>query len=711
LASVSRPSELSGADFVIATDVGGTCTDTVIFSPQRAVVLGKVFSTPPNFATGVVDSIRSAAAEINLDLCSLLRRTRLFIHGSTVVDNTILTREGAPTGLITTEGFEDTILMTRGAYGRWGGLTEEKLKHPVHTDRSPPLVAPDCIVGVPERVDYKGAILWDLNEDVAEQALRHLVFAKNVKAIAVSLLWSFYEPKHERAIRQLLQEIAPEVFCSLSSDVAPFQGEYERTSTTVMNAYAGRVAHAYLTSLSCLLTESGYKGPVMVMQGYGGLLPLEACKDRAIGLLECGPAAGVIGSRALGAVVEQPDIIATDMGGTTFKVSVIQGGQIEYAREPMVDRLHYLQPKIEVVSIGAGGGSIISLEPGTNLPRVGPASAGALPGPICYGRGGVEPTLTDVFLLAGYMDPANFLGGSVRLDEAAARRIFDEKIARHLGMSVEDATAGIIRVAAAQISDLIHEITVERGLDPREFVLHAFGGSCGMLAGLFAAELGVRRFVVPYTAAVNCAFGMISADIVHEYTTTKLMRLPADAAAISAIYKPMIEAARSQLAAEGFAADEIVFEAAVDLRYRQQVHEVTTPLKSPEQLDDDSIEQLIADFETLYQRRFGKGSAYREAGMEMTLFRLSAKGLLERPKLVSEPSGPADASAARNGRRRAFIAAQGMSSVDVYDFTLLCPGHMIQGPAIINTPITTVVLQSRQVGSVDGYRNLTIDLV
>ena len=674
--------------------------------------LARCSQRPQILRPELLNSIRSAAAEINLDLCSLLRRTRLFIHGSTVVDNTILTRDGAPTGLVTTEGFEDTTLITRGAYGRWGGLTEDKLKRPVHTDRSPPLVGADCIVGVPERVDYSGTILRDLNKDVAEQALRHLVFGEKVKAIAVSLLWSFYEPKHEQAIRQLLREIAPDIFCSLSSDVAPFQGEYERTSTTVMNAYAGRIAHDYLTSLSNMLTESGYKGPIMVMQGYGGLLPLDASKNRAIGLLECGPAAGVIGSRALGAMVKQPDIIATDMGGTTFKVSVIQGGQIEYAREPMVDRLHYSQPKIEVVSIGAGGGSIISLEPETNIPRVGPASAGALPGPVCYGRGGIEPTLTDVFLLAGYMDPDNFLRGSVTLDEVAARRIFDEKIACHLKMSVEEAAAGIIRVAAAQISDLIHEITVERGLDPREFVLHAFGGSCGMLAGLFAAELGVRRIVVPFTAAVNCAFGMISADIVHEYITTQLVRLPANAAAVSAIYTPMIEAARSQLTAEGFAADQIVFEAAVDLRYRQQVHEVTTPLKNPQHLDDASVERLIEDFETLYQRRFGKGSAYREAGMEMTLFRLSAKGLLGRPNLVSEPCGPEDASAARKGSRRAFIAAaQGMKDVDVYDFALLRPGHVIQGPAIINTPITTVVLQSRQIGRVDGYRNLTIDLV
>lgn len=702
----------SRADFVIATDVGGTCTDTVVFAPGSPIVLGKVFSTPPNFATGIIDSIRSAANELRIDVGSLLRRTRLFVHASTVVDNTILTREGARTGLVTTEGFEDTIFMTRGGYGRWAGLTEEELKRPVRTDRSSPLVEPELIVGIPERVDYAGKILRDMDEDIAEQALRRLVLDNRVDAVAVSLLWSFHQTKHERALKRILQRIAPEVFCSLSSDVAPFLGEYERTSTTIINAYAGRLAHQYLASLTELLADSGYRGPVMVMQGYGGLLPLDSAKSRAIGLLECGPAAGVIGSCALGALLKQPDVIAADMGGTTFKVSVIQRGQLEHAREPMIDRLHYAQPKIEVASIGAGGGSIIWLEPGTNIPRIGPASAGALPGPICYGRGGTEPTLTDVFLVAGYMDPSGFLGGTVRLDEAAARSAFEEKIARPLEMSAEQAAAGVIRVAAAQVGDLIHKITVERGLDPREFVLHSFGGSCGMLAGLFAAELGLRRIIVPYTAAVNCAFGLISADIVHEYSTAQLVKAPADATALDVIYQPMIDAACSQLAVEGFAPDRIALQASVDLRYRHQVHEVTTPLANVESLNGESVDRLVAEFETLYERRFGQGSAYREAGVEMTLFRLTAKGLLEKPNQAPEACGSANSEAARKGERRAFIAGSDcFKDVGVYDFPRLRPGNVVTGPAIINTPITTIVLQDRQVGSLDGYRNLTIDLV
>ena len=696
--------------YMVATDVGGTCTDTIVFTAGEPAHLGKTLSTPPDFSVGVMDSIRSASDSMGISLSDLLMQTSLFMHGSTVVDNTILTREGAHTGLITTRGFEDTVLMTRGAYGRWGGLSEDRIKHPVKTERAPPLVEPDCIVGVPERTDYKGAILQDLDEGAAEAAIRFLVFNKGVEALAVSFLWSFYNADNERKIKKLIERLAPSVYCTLSSDIAPIPGEYERSSTTVINAYAGRITKNYLHSLQALLENGGYRGPVMVMQGYGGLLPAREAADRSIGMLECGPAAGVIGSRILGELLGQSDVIATDMGGTTFKVSVIQNGEIEYAREPMVDRFHYSQPKIEVVSIGSGGGSIVWLEEGTRIPRVGPRSAGARPGPVCYGLGGTEPTLTDVFMLIGYMDPNTFLGGPMRLDPAKARRVFDEKIARPLGMGVEEAAFGIYRVATAQISDLIHEITVERGLDPRDFVLHAFGGSCGIVAGMFGAELNVKQMVVPYTASVNCAFGLVSADIVHEYSRTIILPVPSPAQALNEIYQPMIVQAQSQLEEEGFTGEKVRLEWSIDLRYSRQVHEVTTIVHGRTPMDDESLIQLVADFETQYERKYGKGSAFREAGIEMTMFRLTARGLIDRPRLEPHPLAGNDSSHARIGRRSIFVDAKnGMAEADIYKFEKLEPGNMVPGPAVIHTPITTIVLQAKQRGVMDGYRNVLID--
>ena len=293
----------------------------------------------------------------------------------------------------------------------------------------------------------------------------------------------------------------------------------------------------------------------------------------------------------------------------------------------------------------------------------------------------------------------------------AARRVFAEKVAQPLGMSVEEAAIGIYRIAAAQISDLIHEITVERGLDPRDFVLHAFGGTCGLLCGVFGAELGVRRIVVPYTASVNAAFGLLSADIVHEYSVTKTLPMPSPAGEINEIYAPMMERARAQLAAEGFADDAIALDRSIDLRYGRQVHEVTTPVAGGGPMGDDAVGRLAADFEALYERKFGKGSAYRAAGMEMTMFRLTARGMVERPRIERAALDGSDPGAARIGTRDIFVEAEGgFASADIYDFERLAPGNVVAGPAVIHTPITTIVVQAGQSGRVDAYRNISIEL-
>lgn len=699
----------AATSYLVATDVGGTCTDTIVFGSDGVIHIGKALSTPPDFETGVLNSIASAAAPMGVSLEELLQRTHLFIHGTTVVDNAVLTRDGAPTGLLTTAGFEDTLHVTRGAYGRWSGLTEERIKHPVKTDRAPALAPRDAVVGIPERVDCNGDVVLALNEDVVEAAVRFLILEKGVEAIAVAFLWSFLNPDHERRVREIIARVAPDAYVTLSSEIAPVPGEYERSSTAVINAYAGRITRSYLTNLQAQLGAKGYSGATMVMQGYGGLLPASEAADRAVGLIECGPAAGVIGARFLGDLMGDGDVIAADMGGTTFKVGVIQNGQLEYAREPMVDRFHYVAPKIEVVSIGAGGGSIVAVDPRTRLPMVGPRSAGARPGPICYGQGGEEPTLTDVMLMIGYMDPDQFLGGSITLDRDKAERNFRIQVAEPLGLSVEEAAIGIYRIASAQITDLIREITVERGLDPRDFVLHSFGGSCGMLAAAFGEELSVRRVVIPYTASVNCAFGLISADIAHEYAVTKTLPANTPAAHINALFEPMEARARQQLAAEGITADRMRMEWSVDLRYSRQVHEVTTQVSASTPLDDAGLARLVDDFEALYERKYGKGSAYREAGIEMTMFRLTARGLMPRPSLPEEPEGPPDPSAAHIGARRIFDATSGgMIEGQIYDFTRLVPGMEVVGPAVIHTPITTIALHGGQRGRVDRWRNVVV---
>ena len=697
--------------FVVATDVGGTCTDTVIVEDGRSVFIGKALSTPPDFAEGVIASIRSAADVMQADLEDIFRNTTLFIHGSTVVDNTLLERKGARTGLITTAGFEDTLLVTRGAYGRWSGLSEEGLKHPVATDRPAPLVPFGLIRGVTERVDYKGAVIRKLDENEVEQAVSYLLDEHQVESVAVALLWSFANPIHEQRIRSIIRVRNPDIHVSISSDVAPVPGEYERTSTTVINAYAGQVVNNYINNLQTLLGEFNYRGPVLVMQGYGGLLPAEQAAGRAVNMVECGPVAGVIGSKFLGDGMGDSNIIAADMGGTTFKVGVIQDGEIEYAREPLIDRFHYSVPKIDVASIGAGGGSLITLEQGTGAPLVGPRSAGADPGPICYGLGGTRPTLTDVLLLLGYIDPQHFLNGAMTLDPGNTVRLFREQIAEPLGLPVEEAAIGIFRIANAQVTDLIHKITVEQGLDPRDFVLHAFGGTCPILASAFARELSVQRVIVPYTASVNCAFGLASTDVMHDYSATLTKSAPCPVEEINAIYEPMLKEAADMLDQEGFPPDKMSFRRSVGFRYAMQVHEIITPVRAATPLDDEGLEQLINDFETLYENRYGKGSAYRDAGIEMTQFRLSAAGKIDRPDVAAQAYAGSSPNAALTGRRRIFVNGyDSLTEADVIDFEKLQPGNIIAGPAVIHTPITTIVIQDGQQGQMDGYKNIIIDL-
>lgn len=696
--------------YIVATDVGGTCTDTVIASDDGHIEIGKVLSTPPEFANGVLDSVRTTAAAMGLTLEELLADTRLFVHGSTVVDNILLTHGGTPTALLTTAGFEDTLRVTRGAYGRWAGLPEDQVKHPVATDRPPPLVDIADVRGIRERIDYKGAVVEALDEAAAEATIRELLADERIGAVAICLLWSFRNPAHETTLRDLVGRIAPDCFVCTSSDIAPLPGEYERTSTTVINAYAGTETQRYVEQLEAMLQAAGYTGPLLVMQGHGGLASARDAAIRAVSMIECGPVAGLIGSRHLGELLDDRSIIAVDIGGTTSKVGVIRDGALEYAREPMVNRYHYLGPKIEVASIGAGGGSIITLEPDSLAPRVGPKSAGASPGPVCYGRGGEQITLTDVLLLAGYMDPDQFLGGRMRLDLERCLREFARQIANPLGMSISEAAFGIFRVAASQLTDLIHEITVERGLDPRDYSLHAFGGTCPMLAGVFGQELNVARIVVPYTAAVNCAFGLAASDVVHEMALPVLVPLPADPDVLNREFAPLIERGRAALASEGFKPERIRIECAAALRYGLQVHEIITPLDVTPPLDAAALERLAATFEALYEQRYGRGSAYREAGIEITGLRVTARGVLERPQFVTRDLAGTDSAAAQIGRRKIFVeAVNDFVDSPIYDFTQLLPGNVVPGPAVIHTPVTTVVVQAAQVARIDATLNTIIE--
>ena len=693
--------------YVVGIDIGGTCTDCVVVDDAGAVTLGKAFSTPPDFSGGILDALGVAAERLATTTAGLLGDTQLFLHSSTVAENAVVDGTLARAGIITTRGFEDTLFAMRGGYGRWSGLTEEEKRNPVDTEKPEAIVPRALVAGVRERVDASGAVQYAAQPDDVEGAVRTLLDA-GVDAIGVSTLWSFANPQTERQVGEAVRRLRPDLFLTLSNEIAPVVGEYERTSTVALNARLGPVVHGYLDNLRRQLAEQGFGGQLLVAQAYGGLLPVDEAAARPVGMIESGPVSGLVGSQALGERMGLRNIIAADMGGTTFKVGTVREGLIEYQRESMVLRYHYALPKMDVVSLGLAGGSIISVDARTGTPRIGPRSAGSYPGPICYAHGGDEPTITDIDAILGYLNPDYFLGGSVGLDIARARALFEEKVAEPLGMGVIEAAASMYKLANSLFHDLLHKTTVQRGLDPRRFALFSFGGTAGMHAGAYGEELGVSAIVIPYSASVHGAFGLVTSDVAHEDQITHPLRAPFDVEAAASIFAELEGRIVAQLEAEGFAPGDMRLNRAVDMRYRRQVHIVTVPVAAGD-VTATLLEETVDLFERLYEEKYGPQSAYREAGIELVSFRVRGAGSVGRHDFPAEELGDADASAALVARVDAWVDRAGaMQRVPGYDFERLRPGNVVEGPAIVWSSITTLVVPAGHRAWVDEYRSLVV---
>lgn len=694
--------------YVVGVDIGGTCTDCVVVDQHGRVVLGKAFSTPPDFSAGIFDALAVAARALGVDLTGLLRGTRLFLHSTTVAENAVVDGTLATAGILTTRGFEDTLFATRGGFGRWSGLTEEEKRNPIETDKPPPLVARTLIRGIKERTDARGATLAAADDAEIAEAVEALL-ARGAEAIGVCLLWAFRNPANEEAVGRVVRRLRPGMFLTLSHEIAPIVGEYERMSTVAMNARLGPRVARYLETLRDGLRAAGFGGSLLVMQAYGGLVPFETAATRPVGMIESGPVSGLVGSRALGETMGFRNIIAADMGGTTFKVGVVRDGRIEYQRESMVLRYHYALPKMDVVSLGLAGGSIVSVDPRTGVPRIGPRSAGSYPGPVCYDHGGTEPTITDVDAILGYLNPAFFLGGRTTLNVERAAQAFEEKVARPLGMEVGEAAAAIYRLANSMIYDLLHKVTIQRGLDPRQFVLFSYGGTAGMHVAAWGEELGVQHIVIPHSASVHGAWGLVTSDVVHEDQTTHPLRPPVDLRVLNGIFDELTGRVVAQLREDGFGDHDIRIRRSIDMRYRRQVHMLTVPVDADGALTDDAVARTIALFETLYQEKYGKESAYREAGVELVSFRVRGSGTMTKPEFGRQSFGGPDAARAVVESRRIWVdGVRAFQPVQGYSFERLVPGNEIRGPAVVWTPITTLVLHPDHVARVDAYRNLVV---
>jgi N-methylhydantoinase A len=697
-------------EYNLGVDIGGTFTDCVVVDEAGELTVGKALSTPDNFAQGVLDAVRNAAEHLGMTgEEALLHTAKLFFHGCTVGDNTLLTRSGARTGLITTKGFADSIYMMRGRMTE--GLTEAETAHFFALTKPDPLVPRRLIGEVKERVDYKGAVVVELDLDEAAAVVDHLV-AEGVTAVAVSLLWSIANDSHERALEELIKSRHPDLFVSLSSEVAPYLGEYERTITTVFNSYIGPTISSYLSNLSESLSAKGLRNAPLIMQAYGGVLDSDACVRRGVGLVESGPAAGVVGGQYFCDKIDEPNMLVTDMGGTTFKVGLVRDGRIEKNYSPVILRHAVLATKIWVESIGAGGGSIGWVDEEKGLLKIGPQGAGAKPGPASYGLGGTEPTVSDVDLVLGYLNPDYFLGGRMRLDREAAVRAIQEKVADPLGMSLTEAASGLYRITNAQMADLIRRATVERGHDPRNFVLFVEGGAGPVHCGRYAAELGLKEVVVPMTASVHGGLGLLASDVVFEYGKVERLVYPPDPKVVNATFAGLLDKARADLEKMGFAGEEITVIRSLDMRYRFQCHELNAELPpGTAELGMEDFQWLDQAFDELYEKSYGPGSGYREAGKEIITFRLRAVGKIQHPNIKRYARGLADPGDARKGKREAYFEQErDFLPADIYDFDRLAPGMELQGPGIIESPVTTIVVGPGDTAVMDEYRNIRMQV-
>ena len=513
--------------YLIGVDIGGTFTDCAVVDDAGTITVAKAPTTPDDPQLGFFAAIDVAAAELGIDRSALLRQTDRLAHGTTVAINAVVTRGGSRVGLLTTRGFGDTLRIMDNA-GRGIGLDVDELLHFPPTSPPEPFMAAGDVVEIAERIDTRGEVVAPLDLAEVRGAVDRLV-GSGVEALAVCLMWSIMNPAHELAIASLVAELYPDLPVSLSHLVAPKVGEYPRMLTTVLNAYVAPKMTSYTQRIEDEAARSGYPHGVLFMQSHGGLARGERVRELPVSTLQSGPVGGVIGTAEFGAVIDRHDAITTDVGGTTLDVSVVVGGRPLVTEEFVLERNQAFLDAVDVQSIGAGGGSIAWIDEATGTLRVGPHSAGADPGPVCYGRGGTQPTVTDADLVLGVLNPDRFLGGRLSLDLAAARAAIAE-LAQPLGLTVDQCAAGIVRIVDERMSDLMRSMTVRRGLDPRAFTVYAFGGGGGAHAGIYTAGLGINEFVVPLadTASVWSALGIAVADIAASFEQPLFLRAPYD---------------------------------------------------------------------------------------------------------------------------------------------------------------------------------------
>jgi N-methylhydantoinase A len=680
----------------LSADVGGTFTDVAAFDETTGELkLGKTLTTPARLVTGIENGVTKAGAQF--------RAARLFLHGTTVAINTILERTGATCALLTTQGFRDIYEI---------GRVNRPESYNLFFRRHEPLIERDLRYEIRERMDSQGRMLIDLDEDQVRAAVADAV-PKGAQAIAILFLHSYRNPAHEQRAKAIIAQSHPQLFVTASHELSQEYREFERTSTAAANAYVGPRVRRYLGEMGEHLSAAGFDGDFLIVQSTGGLFGVEEAQSACIRMLESGPAAGVIGTKALCDSIGLKNAIAFDMGGTTAKAGVIHDAQVLMTGSALIGGyatgLPVQIPMIDIQEVGTGGGSIARVELGAL--HVGPESAGAQPGPVCYGLGGTEPTITDANLILGRLGADRFLGGEMTLDVEGAKRALAEHVGGPLGLDLTAAADGILRIATTKMSHMVRWVTTERGLDAADFTLVAYGGAGPLHAAMVARELRIAKVVIPRAPGHFSAYGMLVADLRRDFVNTAFTPLAeASFPALEEFYAEMERRGREAVEQAQVAVAGVAVQRAADMRYVGQEHAVTVelPIELFQNQDRDGIKQR---FDAVHETRYGYSAPGEKA--EIVSLRSAITGLMRKPAFEPIAAGTAEPPAAAfRGKRGVYFAEAGRNvDTPTYDRTKLLAGNRIAGPALIEEYASTTVVHPGDVVTVDAFGDLVIEIL
>jgi N-methylhydantoinase A len=692
------------SNYIVGVDIGGTFTDCAMVDEDGAIITAKTLSTHSTSPVeGVLNGLEILAAQGEMSVEEMLAQTERFSHGTTIGTNLVVERNGAKVGLLATKGHGDALMMMRGG-GRTAGVPADQIFDAHNVGMPTPLVPRRRVVEIEERIDADGNVVVALDDDHARAQIKALL-EEEVEAIAVCLLWSVANPAHEVRIGELIAEAAPDVYFSLSSDISTRQGEYERAVAAVVNSYVGPASRWYLRDLAEALSSRGLQTAPYIMQASGGVVPIVEALQRPLRTIGSGPAGGLAGTVTVSRGLDHKHIIATDMGGTSFEVGLVVEGQPTLSSQAILEKYTYHSTHLDLRSIACGGGSIAYVDPQSGALRVGPQSAGSDPGPACYGKGTL-PTVTDADLVLGLLDPETFLGGRMELDMDAAKRAI-QGLGDQIGLSLEETAAGIVQINAHAAATLIRQRTIEQGLDPRDFVVYAFGGAGPVHAFAYARELGVDSVTIPLGngASTLSAYGAASGDLLRMFEGQVDFVSPFDPGSLAAAVADLEAQAIESMTADGIAREDIVLERTAMMRYAEQyLQELHVPMPEGE-IDAAYCKEMEEIFTSNYARLYSKAALALFQAIDIFTIRVTARVLSSTKGGSAEPT--ANGAPRPSGSRMVHWPGGEPAETRVYT-EALAPGDEVEGPAIVELPYTTVAVAAGQ--SLRARSNGTLNL-